>query len=332
MARSRSYVFTINNYTEEDEHQVFGLHWDFDATYVVAGKEVGGEKGTPHLQCYVHFSQPKSLKQVSEMLPRARIAAKRGTHKEASDYCKKDGDYYEWGKLPADDFHKAGGEATRLLWQDTLDCIRNSDYIAVPVQATHLIKHAEYRVGRERMQNRDLTPLKVLRHLWIYSPTSGSGKTASVDSYFPGKYWYDHTDKWFEDYKGEDEVYLDDFDKYQRAKAGDLKRWVDHRPFRAQIKGGSLGLIRPKRIIVTSNYHPDEIWDDEVTRSCLNRRFIVVQKNHLHLTLHQEAQRQFIDLKMDDVDLKEAERKYFENVKDKLEEIGQLHLFHFEFS
>lgn len=330
MARSRSYVFTINNYTEEDEHQVFGLHWDFDATYVVAGKEVGGEKGTPHLQCYVHFSQPKSLKQVSEMLPRARIAAKRGTHKEASDYCKKDGDYYEWGKLPADDFHKAGGEATRLLWQDTLDCVRNGDYMSVPVQATHLIKHAEYRVTKEKMQQRNVEPLSVLAHVWIYGG-SGTGKSASVHAYWPDHYWFDHKERWFSDYMGQEQVYFDDFDKYQKAQAGDMKRIVDHNAFRAPVKGGSLGLIRPKRILVTSNYHPDEIWEDEVTRECICRRFIIIEKKHLHLTLHQEAMIQFKDLKIefDNLNLQESAQRYLDRVKDELESRNQLHLFNF---
>lgn len=38
-------------------------------------------------------------------------------------------------------------------------------------------------------------------------------------------------------------------------------------------------MIRPKHVIVTSNYHPEDIWsDDQITLSCILRRFTVIEK------------------------------------------------------
>lgn len=52
-----------------------------------------------------------------------------------------------------------------------------------------------------------------------------------------------------------------------------LKRWADHYPFTAEVKG-SATTIRPKQIIVTSNYHPDEIWpEDKMMKDAVMRRF-----------------------------------------------------------
>ena len=58
-----------------------------------------------------------------------------------------------------------------------------------------------------------------------------------------------------------------------------LKVWGDHYPFPAQIKGGQM-MARPKKIIITSNYHPREIWTDAQTVEPITRRFKVIERTH----------------------------------------------------
>ena len=93
--QSRSWCFTINNWTEKDETAIAMA----GARYTVYGKEVG-ESGTPHLQGYVYFANKKSMKGVSKLLPTAHLEMRKGTHEQARNYCIKDGDITEFGNPP----------------------------------------------------------------------------------------------------------------------------------------------------------------------------------------------------------------------------------------
>lgn len=83
--------------------------------------------------------------------------------------------------------------------------------------------------------------------------------------------------KWFDGYNDEEVVYLEDFDIYQVRWGGMLKRLADRWPMQASIKG-SMKYIRPKIIIVTSNYRMEMIWSDPQTLDPLLRRFNVIEK------------------------------------------------------
>ncbi|GIY98945.1 hypothetical protein CEXT_117961 [Caerostris extrusa] len=56
--------------------------------------------GTPHLQGYVVSNNRQRLSAAKKILPAAHLEISRGAPQEASDYCKKDGDFSEYGRLP----------------------------------------------------------------------------------------------------------------------------------------------------------------------------------------------------------------------------------------
>jgi len=204
----------------------------------------------------------------------AHWEAQRGSNKQAADYCKKDGDFFEWGEMPLEK-GIGGGDPSVALWDRTLEAVRLGRISDVPSQMTHHIKACEYRVLKERLQAATCVILDgQLEHEWHYGP-SGTGKTSSVMKDYPNCYVKDPKERWWDCYAGQDVVLIDDFDKYQVSMAGDLKRWLDRYPFMAPVKGGYL-TIRPKKIIITSNYHYDDIWEDQVTRECIKRRVQLV--------------------------------------------------------
>jgi len=101
-AQSTRWVFTLNNYTA-DEFTLLSLLWEQGkCVYIVFGRETAPETGTRHLQGFVIFArrfraQPAKLELG---VPRIHIEVARGTSKQASDYCKKEGDYIELGTCP----------------------------------------------------------------------------------------------------------------------------------------------------------------------------------------------------------------------------------------
>lgn len=87
--------------------------------------------------------------------------------------------------------------------------------------------------------------------------------------------------KWWDGYNDQEVVIMDDFPK-DESKANYLgaflKQWVDRYAFNAEIKG-CVKTIRPKTIVITSNWHPREIWSDIGIIEPLLRRFNITKRD-----------------------------------------------------
>lgn len=95
-SRGKRWVFTLNNYTDEEEEHIKAL----DVEYLVYGREAGTQ-GTPHLQGFILFRERKRLAQVRALVsPRAHFELARGNNEQNRAYCTKDGDYTEVGQCP----------------------------------------------------------------------------------------------------------------------------------------------------------------------------------------------------------------------------------------
>lgn len=97
-SRAKRWCFTLNNYDDEKQEAVRKL--GADSEYLVFGREVG-ESGTPHLQGFIIFKNQLRFNRVQEMLPGCHLSVAR-TVQKAAEYCRKDGDFEEFGSIPAD--------------------------------------------------------------------------------------------------------------------------------------------------------------------------------------------------------------------------------------
>lgn len=100
MSRGKNWCFTLNNYTDEDYDKLTGLVENNDCAYIIFGKEVG-ESGTPHLQGFIAFSKRVYLTDVKKRISSTAHFELARLVPESIEYCKKDGDVFEDGVVPA---------------------------------------------------------------------------------------------------------------------------------------------------------------------------------------------------------------------------------------
>lgn len=265
MSRSRNYTFTCNNWTEVHVKMLAELK----VKYMIYGEEVG-ESLTPHLQGYVVFKESIPMSVAIRRLQGCHVEVAKGSAQQNIAYCSKDGKVTEFGAKPLTQQEK--GDTEKARWANILAHAGDQDWLNENEPQVAILH--DKALARAALRNKPpLCARSVLEDEWWYGPT-GTGKSRKAYEEYPGAYRKDPKERWWDGYTDHEVVIIDDFDKYQVAMGGDLKRWTDHYEFQAPVKGGYI-VIRPKKIIVTSNYRLDEIWTDEQTLEPLTRRFKV---------------------------------------------------------
>lgn len=264
-ARSRGWCFTVNNPTLGDELGLSELKEAAD--YVIYGEEVG-ESGTPHYQGYAHFKFPQTLTRVRGLLERAHWEPQRGTTNQAIEYCKKDGHFHESGEPP-----KSAGDKSKELWRAVIAAAERGDMEWIKCEQPGIYLRFHERLRTLRTRTPTILRGSVLPHEWWYGPT-GTGKSRTVWDLYPA-HFQKELNKWWDGYEDEDVVVIEEWSPKNECTASFLKIWADRYPFTGQIKGGTLHKIRPKKIIVTSNYTIEECFPDPQDHLPLLRRFKV---------------------------------------------------------
>jgi len=257
---TRRIVFTKNNWTEEDFR---ALIEEEKFSYLIMGKEVG-ENGTPHLQGYAEFTKKSKFAPIAKKYKMHCEVAK--TQEEAITYCKKDGDWTERGTARLE-----GGTAEKKRWDDAWNSAKLGDFEAIPKDILMRNYRTIKEIAKDHMPKPD--SLTELKNLWIYGP-AGSGKTRLADAIVPVSY-SKNCNKWWDGYQEETGVIINDIGKEHSVLGHHLKLWGEHRPFIAETKGGALH-IRPERVIITSQYAPQDIWQDSETLEAIGRRYKVL--------------------------------------------------------
>lgn len=264
--RLRSIVFTLNNYSEEQEQAIKEMEVD----YAVVGREVG-ESGTPHLQGFIHFKNARGFNALRRALFNAHIEPRKGTPKEAADYCKKEGNFWEKGQLPQQ------GRRTDL--KEVVEELKDEyagDVIAMAIDQPdkcHRYMRFLQTIALDLQEKRSWA----MEVIWCFGP-SGSGKSRwAHDTYGDSLYVKNLEDDWWEGYHGEETVLIDDM-RGNVMKFGTWLRLCDRYPLKLKVKGAQ-AQFRSKRIIFTSINHPNMCWQlgDEPAQQ-LTRRITLIKE------------------------------------------------------
>ena len=285
-AGARRWCFTLNNYTPEEELAFWRLGQEIENSdwleYLIYGREVG-EQGTPHLQGYLMANHKMRWSTMNRRIfgqddyGRVHWETARGTPQQAITYCKKDGDFEEFGST---------GTKPKNQWQDIKEMV-NSGKSVEDIRDKYPGTWAAYRTsieswvneGRQaRLEHYD-GDLKQ-KNLWIWGPP-GVGKSKKARE--EGNSFYNKAvNKWWDGYKGEEVVILEDVDP-ERCKmlVHHLKIWLDRYIFTAEVKQSST-VLSPKsyRMIITSNYSPEECFN-QTDLEAIRRRLHVIHMTSL---------------------------------------------------
>ena len=267
----KNWCFTVNNYSEEEGVK---LAEDLEevCSYYILGKEVG-EEGTPHIQGYAVFEKTKRLPGVKKINGRAHWEVAKGTSGQNIEYCQKEGDYYEYGSRPKT--KKELGQKEKERWARMVQQAKSGNLEELEKENPR--EYVAYLNKWRSLEEIQVTELDGVCGLWIYGPT-GTGKSHSVYKQHPGCYMKP-LNKWWDGYKNQKVVWIDEVSPEHTTKFGAfLKIWADKFPFRAEFKGGSK-VIRPEKVIVTSNYSIDEMGFHPNDVMALKRRYHEVFKH-----------------------------------------------------
>lgn len=263
-SRLRNCCITVNNYTTEQYETLVSLTEDNVFKYIVIGKEVGAN-GTPHLQIYVELKNARSFKSIHKQFYKGHIETRKGTAKQAADYCKKEGDFYEYGEI------SNPGKRTDLEQaKDIITTGSGKMRDVVEIGNYQTMKTCE-KILSYKERKRNWEP----EVYWLYGPT-GTGKSRkAVEKCGPDFWMSKNTLRWWCGYDAHENVIFDDFRK-DFCTFHELLRILDRYPYRVETKGGSRELLA-KKIYITCPYHPRTMYDTREDVEQLMRRITKVE-------------------------------------------------------
>lgn len=250
------WCFTINNPDALLDFE--GL----PVNYAVYQMEISST-GTNHFQGYLELQSKMRLNTIRNKFPgfeTAHLEVRRGTAMEARDYSMKedtriDGPW-EYGHFdPQYSGRRNDLEAVRLM----LDNNNTDKEVADAHFGSWVRYHRSFTVYRslqseQRSWRTDAT-------LLIGNP--GTGKSYWAEQMCPGAYWKQPGSDWWDDYRGEEVVIMDEFTGW--IPYNSLLRVLDAFPLLVQCKGGQIS-FRSKWVLLTANKLPTTWYSAEVFR------------------------------------------------------------------
>ena len=278
------WVFTINNFSYEEEEIIRNLDQNPNVKYVIAEEE-HLDQGTPHIQGYLHMKSKTRRRQIERILGgRAYVDLAKGTEDENIKYCQKENQVIiEYGNptnhkgrtltsIKTNEEAKEMLKAMRELNEDEFEST-HTKYFLMHKNQYRDFRH-EYLVKNQKIWDGSLKK----KNIWIWGPP-GTGKSRcarmGLDIW---KVYSKSYNKWWNGFDAENHkrVIIDDWPNLEGGGSmlcQHLKIWGDRYPFTAEIKGGHIAIEPDYQLVITSNYKIDDCFATAEDKEAIKRRF-----------------------------------------------------------
>lgn len=291
MFRSKNWLFTLFVAHDSMEEALTGeLKAIYDkqgVNYIVGQLEICPTTGKRHIQGYLELSGPMRFTRLKDtyFTPQAHLEPRRGTQKQAIDYCtKEDTRVKDTNPIKLGTVTTNQGARTDIT--DAFDAIKDGmnerDYYI-----NHTVVACRYprmftRVHMLFGPRRDDTIEPFI--FWIMGPTR-TGKTR-VSRHLTRNFTLftkHNASKWWDGYCNEQIVLVDDFS--DNIKDLDIAFWnavFDRYPCPVETKGGMMQLTT-SFFIVTCCRHPSCCFMNEDNQQLVERATVIDVEKILHL-------------------------------------------------
>lgn len=249
--RGRRWCFTRNNPEHMGDMPVYAPEW---CRFLVFQYERGAN-GTPHYQGYVEALSTRSRRQMTTWLPGAHFEQAKGTQEENVAYCTK-----EDGRISGPWSHgEPGQQGKRTDLESAVETMKADGISAVIAEFPAL--YVRYPQGFKELSNYYLPQRSTQpRVFWMHGPT-GSGKSRwCYENGGESQWWSSDTLKWFDGYKQQGVVVIDDFRK-DYCTFHFLLRLLDRFPLRVPVKG-SFVPFNSSVIFITCPWKPEVLYSN----------------------------------------------------------------------
>lgn len=252
--RHINFVFTYNNYTEDDITRICDMAvLGTKVRYIAYSREVAPTTGTNHLQGFLQMKQQFTCADVRRITGIPWVRFMKGTFEQNDDYCSKQNNLHEVGKRVGE-----GGQGTRHDLTDFFEQVKagKSDLELMEYDFKTYSKVMK-SVDRFRSLNKPKRLEQTKLEVFLFFGKPGTGKTELALSQFEDSYrlpigrgfWLTPSAV------GKKHIVIDEF----KSNIGltDLLQLLDKYPIEVERKGDHLWWC-PDTIIITTNRSP---WD-----------------------------------------------------------------------
>lgn len=245
--------------------------------YLCYGAEVCPTSGRNHWQGCVYFFDKISIKQAQKLLgcDNQHMEINMWSDTETCvDYCKKDGNFKEFGILPAQ------GKRTDLE-STAADLIAGTETVENIILTNPMMYH-QYGRTLEKIEDIQLQKkwrTEMTKGIWYYGQTGvGKSHTAFANYHPDTVYSVPKDSQWWDGYKQQETVVINEFRGH--IAYDEMLELVDKWPKSVPRRGKMPMPFTSKLVIVTSSLHPKYVYHNRNDRDDIQqllRRFEIIE-------------------------------------------------------